>query len=76
MRNMFFIKEEVIKLKELDKRIRFVISLSLLFIVVNLAFDLNDRYYYVVQGITTALMITYIILLFEYRKVRKEREGL
>jgi hypothetical protein len=69
------VKEEVIKLKELNKRIRLVVSLSLFFIVLNLAFDLNDRYYYVVQGIAAAFMIIYIVLLFEYRKVRKERVG-
>ena len=72
---IFMVKGEVIKLKELNKRIRLVVSLSLFFIVLILAFDLNDRYYYVMQGITAALMITYIVLLFEYLKVRKERVG-
>jgi len=70
------VKGEGIKLKELNKRIRLVVSCSLFFIALNLAFDLIDRYYYVVHGITTAFIVAFIVLLFEYLKVRKEIEGL
>lgn len=59
-------------MKRINKKISVLVFLWLLFMVLNQVFNLSKEYYYVVQGITAAFAITFIIFMVEYRTLKKK----
>lgn len=59
-------------MKRLNKKISVVVYLTLLFLVLNLIFNLSKGYYYVVQGTSATIVVTFVILMIEYRTLKNQ----
>lgn len=59
-------------MKRINKKVSVLVSLWLLFMVLNQVFNLSKEYYYVVQGITAAFAIAFIFVMVKYRTLKKK----